>query len=99
MCSQAFRDATLRTETINRLQESLAAVLYAVSISPASWHYRPPSDDPDLVWLGSWSVAQNLAHLAVYEEQVAAPILTAIAAGRDAAHEVNSVIESDYDEL
>jgi hypothetical protein len=90
---------TRRSETIDRLQQSLATVLYAVSIAPETWHYQAPADDAELSWLGSWSVAQNLAHLAVYEEQVAAPILEAIAAGRDGAADVASALESDYETL
>ena len=91
--------ASGRTDSIDRLERSLADVLYAVSIVPVAWHFRVPADDPDLAWLGSWSVADNLAHLAIYEEQVAAPILEAIAAGYDAANTVSSVLESNYDSL
>lgn len=80
--------------TIDRLQQSLADVLYAVEMTPPQWLYRSPWRDPT-----SWSVAQNLAHMAVYEERVAAPILEALAAGTDATDAVNSVIESDFDEL
>ena len=80
--------------TIDRLQQSLADVLYAVEITPPEWLYRSPWRDP-----AAWSVAQNLAHMAVYEEQVAAPILEALAAGTDATDAVTSVIEWDYDEL
>ena len=91
--------ASGRSNSIDRLERSLADVLYAVSIAPVAWHFRVPADDPDLAWLGSWSVADNLAHLAIYEEQVAAPILVAIAAGHDAANAVNSVLESNYQSL
>ena len=37
--------------------------------------------------------------LAVYEEQVAAPILESLAAGTDATDAVTSVLESDFDDL
>jgi DinB superfamily len=80
--------------TIDRLQQSLADLLYAVEITPPEWLYRSPWRDP-----AAWSVAQNLAHMAVYEEQVAAPILEALAAGTDATDAVMSVIEGDFDEL
>lgn len=82
-----------------RLSQSLDDVLYAVSITPEYWHYRSPATEPGLSWLGSWSVADNLAHLAVYEEQIAAPILGAIREGRDSSSEVISVLESDYEAL
>ncbi len=93
----ALQSATRRTDTIDRLTHSLADVLYAASIAPDTYHYRSPADAAGLEWLGTWSVAENLAHLAIYEEQVAAPILEAIVAGRDASADVNSVIESDYE--
>src|SRR3954453_6629171 len=80
--------------TIDRLQQSLADVLYAVELTPPEWLYRSPWRDP-----ATWRVAQNLAHLAVYEEQVAAPILEARASGTDATGAVMSVLESDYDEI
>jgi hypothetical protein len=88
-----------RADSIARLSRSLDDVLYAVSITPQFWHYRSPADDPGLSWLGSWSVADNLAHLAIYEEQIAAPILEAIREGRDESSEVVSVLESDYEAL
>ena len=99
MASSAFRQATGRSATVERLEQSLTTVLYAVAVIPEAWQFRKPADEADLDWLGEWSVAQNLAHLAVYEEQVAAPILEAIAAGRDGAAEVASAIESDYEAL
>jgi DinB superfamily len=86
-----------RSGTIDRLTRSLTDVLYAASITPDTYHYRSPAAASGLEWLGTWSVAENLAHLAVYEEHVAAPILEAIVADRDATAEVTSVIESDYD--
>ena len=95
--ASALQSATVRSDTIDRLTRSLADVLYAVSIAPDTYHYRSPADATGLEWLGTWSVAENLAHLAVYEEHIAAPILEAILAGRDASAEVNSVIESDYE--
>jgi hypothetical protein len=59
-----------------RLEDSLAQLEWAVSLVPESWHHRPAN--------GPWSVARNLAHLAVYEEGTAAPTLEALAAGLDA---------------
>lgn len=90
--------ATERTNTIDRLHRSLADVLYAVSITPETWLSRSPANEVGLDWLGGWSVAENLAHLAVYEECVAAPVLEAIAVGRDATAAVITVIEGDYED-
>jgi len=97
--TSSLRRSADRSETIARLEQSLSDVLYAVTITPGVWLFRVPADDANLRWLGSWSVAMNLAHLAVYEEQIAAPILEAIAAGYDGASAVESVLESDYEEL
>jgi hypothetical protein len=99
MVTTTFRQATGRSATIDRLRQSLDTVLHAVAITPDSWQYRRPVNDPDLDWLGSWSVADNLAHMAVYEAQVAAPVLEAIAAGRDGTADVVTVSESDYESL
>ena len=99
MHASALHSVSGRSATIDRLTQSLADVLYAASITPATYHYRSPAAATGLEWLGTWSVAENLAHLAVYEEHVAAPILEAIVTGRDATAEVNSVIESDYESL
>lgn len=84
---------------VDRLEQSLADVLYAVAITPKDWLYRSPGPDHYDPRVPAWNVAQNLAHLAVYEEQIAAPILEALAAGTDAAAAVISVMESDYDDL
>ena len=97
MSASALHSATSRSGTIDRLTQSLADVLFAASIAPNIYHYRSPAAATGLEWLGTWSLAENLAHLAVYEENIAAPILEAIVAGRDAAPEVNSVIERDYE--
>ena len=97
MRSLAHQAAIARSDTIDRLTRSLADVLFATSIAPPIYQYGAPAAATGLEWLGTWSVAENLAHLAVYEEHVAAPILEAIVAGRDAAEDVNSVIESDYE--
>jgi hypothetical protein len=96
--TSVFRTATSRAETIDRLQTSLETVRYAVSVVPPDWHARLPTDQPGLEWLGSWSVAQTLAHLVVYEELVAVPILEAIVTGGDAAAEVATAMERAYDD-
>jgi hypothetical protein len=97
MQTPALEQATDRAAAIARLEQSLADVLYAVAITPEAWRHRSPASIPGLDWLGSWSVTENLAHLAVYEEQIAAPILEAISTGRDADADVESVLENDYE--
>src|SRR5436189_3875240 len=53
-----------------RLGDAHRALSWAAQTLPENWHHRSPGglvvgcDD------GAWSVAQNLAHLIVYEEEV-----------------------------
>ena len=63
-------------DTIRRLEQSLRDLEWAVSLVPQPLHQRAP--------FGMWSVAMNLAHLAAYEERLAAPSIEALAAGEDA---------------
>src|SRR4051812_46038040 len=66
-------------ETIDRLRQSLATLEWASSMVPPPWtHDVPPTAPP-----GAWSVAMNLAHLITYEEQLALPVLRAMAQGSD----------------
>jgi hypothetical protein len=66
-------------ETARRLRDSLATLEWAVANVPARWtHALPDYVDP-----AEWTVARILAHVAVYEESAAAPVLEEMAAGRD----------------
>jgi len=66
-------------ETITRLRDSLATIEWASSMIPVRWtHDAPPTAAP-----GAWNVAMNLAHLVTYEEQLALPVLRAMAQGSD----------------
>jgi len=40
-------------------------------------------DQPDFYAPGEWNVAMNLAHLVVYEERIAVPVLEALVTGSD----------------
>jgi hypothetical protein len=62
---------------------------WAVSILPEQWHHDLPGFYPK----DEWSVAMNLAHLAVYEEAIANPVLDALAAGGDGVGSVKSADE------
>jgi hypothetical protein len=62
-------------ETLDRLTKSLETLEWALSGVPPQWLYRPLT--------GEWSVARNVAHLAVYEDFLAAPVLEDLAAGGD----------------
>jgi hypothetical protein len=77
-------------ETVARLRDSLATLEWAAAMIPGRWtHTLRESYPPD-----AWSAAMNLAHLVVYEEQVAAPVLEALAAGGDGASATRSAMES-----
>ena len=76
-------------ETITRLRDSLATIEWASSMIPVRWtHDAPPTAAP-----GAWSVAMNLAHLVTYEEQLALPVLRAMAHGSDGEGTVRSGLE------
>jgi hypothetical protein len=68
-------------ETARRLGDSLATLEWAVANVPERWtHALPDYVDP-----AEWTVARILAHVVVYEEGVAAPVLAEMAARRDAS--------------
>ena len=69
--------AVLGQELGRLLRESELQLEWAVSLVPESMQRSSPP--------GMWSVARNLAHLAVYEEVIAAPTVRALAEGRDAS--------------
>lgn len=68
-----------RDETIGRLRDSFSTVESFLKLVPQRWTHDAPDGSPD----GSWGVAMNLAHLIAYEEQLAMPIIAAMAAGGD----------------
>jgi hypothetical protein len=63
-------------ETAGQLDQSLRTLEMGLALVPEEWQRRPPRKD-------AWSVATNLAHMAIYEELLAAPVLEALAAGAD----------------
>ncbi|MEX0801115.1 MAG: DinB family protein [Dehalococcoidia bacterium] len=66
-------------ETATRLADSLQTLEWATSLVPPQWTHALP----DYYSPGEWSVAMILAHLVIYEETMAAPVLEALAAGGD----------------
>ena len=70
-------------DVIRRLRDSLADLEFGLEQSPARWHHAlPPEVAPD-----AWTVAMNLAHLTIYEENVALRLLRSFAPGFDPAGE------------
>jgi hypothetical protein len=71
-------------DVARRLRDSLADIEFGLSMLPVEWsHALPPGSPPD-----SWTVAMNIAHLVVYEEELANPILASLAAGGDGSDAV-----------
>jgi hypothetical protein len=66
-------------ETVARLRGSLDTLESFLRLVPSPWTHESPPGSPD----GAWSVAMNLAHMTVYEEALAAPVVEAIVAGGD----------------
>ena len=67
-------------ETVARLRDSLSTIESFLVLVPAQWTHTPPPGSPE----GAWSMAMNLAHMVVYEEQLATPVLEAMSAGGNA---------------
>jgi hypothetical protein len=79
-----------RQDTIRRLRNSFETVAWAARSLPERWTHTLPDYYPD----DSWTVAMNLAHLAVYEERLALPLLRALAEGGDGTGSIESGMES-----
>ena len=76
-------------ETADRLRDSLATVEWAVSLLTERWsHDLPDHYEPD-----AWGAAMNVAHLAVYEDVLATPLLASLAAGGDGTDAAASASE------
>jgi hypothetical protein len=66
-------------ETDRRLCESIDTVIGAARMVPVAYTHALMPGLPDY----AWTVAMNLAHLVVYEEGIAVPILESLASGAD----------------
>ena len=75
--------------TADHLRDSLTTVEWAVSLLPERWsHALPDYYEPE-----AWGAAMNVAHLAVYEDKLAGPVLASLAAGGDGTDASASVDE------
>ena len=72
------------------MRDSFETVAWAARMVPEGFTHAPmpwqPAED--------WSVAMNLAHLVVYDESIASPILESMAAGEDGTTLVRSTVEN-----
>jgi hypothetical protein len=71
-----------------RLAESLSTVEWAINEIPPEWTHRPLAITPD-----DWHPAMNLAHLTIYDEYIARPVLEALAEGGDGIGSTRSGME------
>lgn len=62
-------------DTVRRLRDSLADLEFGLARVPERWHHELSPD----VARDAWTVAMNLAHLAIYEETVALTLLRSFA--------------------
>lgn len=76
-------------QTLHQMRDSFETVAWAARIVPGDFTHAPMPWAPD-----DWSVAMNLAHLVIYDESIASPILESMAAGEDGTTLVRSTVES-----
>lgn len=82
-------------ETARLLEESFRTIEWAVARLPEQWEHSSPAGVAGFDE-GSWSVAMNLAHLAVYEERLGLPMLAALASGGDGVAVVQTPREDAF---
>ena len=84
MAAESIPATTYRlADVVRRLRDSLADLEFGLAQAPARWHHAlPPEVAPD-----AWTVAMNLAHLTIYEENVALRLLRSFEPGFDPAGE------------
>jgi hypothetical protein len=76
-------------ETAARLAHSLETIEWAVGQIPEAYTHKVP----DFYEADEWGVAMNLAHLIVYDEGIANPILGDLAKGGDGLGSTKSHLE------
>jgi hypothetical protein len=71
-----------RESVLRQLDESMTTLEWAVSLVPDGWSHRSPTGRLSAEE-GGWSVAMNLAHLALYEERFPTTVLESLLTGGD----------------
>lgn len=79
-----------QAETIQRVRSSFETVAWAARMVPADFTHTLMPGLPD----DAWTVAMNLAHLVMYDEGIALPILESLAAGEDGTTRVRTTNEN-----
>jgi hypothetical protein len=76
-------------EVVEALRRSLATIEWATRVLPPRWTNALLEHDPP----DSWTVSMNLAHMVLYEERLAVPMLESLAEGNDGTDRVQSIAE------
>jgi len=87
-------DVTLRfsVDSIEaELRESLRQLEFVVGLIPAAWHHRQPNGEiRGLNDAKNRTPAAHIAHLVLYEELLASPVLAELSEGRDGTRVASS---------
>ena len=67
------------SDTVSRLNESLATIEWAPETIPEEFTHKLPA----FYSTDAWTAAMNVAHMIVYEEEIANPVLASLAKGGD----------------
>lgn len=70
-------------ETSEMLMDSLKLLEWVVGRVPEEWHHKLPNGDVRGLRGDGRSVANHIAHLVLYEQKLANPVLKELAEGRD----------------
>lgn len=75
-----------REATVTRLRESLETVVWAAKLVPADYtHTLLPGSPTD-----AWTVTMNIAHLIVYDEGIAIPVLESLVEGENGSTKIRT---------
>lgn len=77
-------------KTAEELRKSLDLLIWAVGFVPVAWHYELPDGRIRGIEADDRSVAQHIAHLILYEELLATPVLKELASGRNGTNAAQS---------
>jgi hypothetical protein len=90
MTTQTTATAFDRAETARLLRDSAGVLESAARLVPSAFTHANPGAYP----ADAWTVAMNIAHMVVYEDQMANPVLAAMAKGSDGVGATKSDVES-----
>jgi hypothetical protein len=90
MTTQTTNTGFDRAATARLLRDSFEVVASAARSLPTRWTHENPGWYP----ADAWTVAMNLAHMLVYEAQMANPVLAAMTKGCDGVGATKSDVES-----